>query len=83
MLFVNTPVTCCSQMVVFSMHNGELRQTVDMQALNKGSVRQTHQTKIPFKASAVSSGKIKSVLDVWNSNSYSNIQCLVWPQMSL
>ena len=65
---VNTPVTWCSRMVVVPKHNGEPRRTVDMQALNRASVRQTHHTKSPFMlASAVPAGKIKSVLDVWNS----------------
>merc|ERR1712155_119456 len=65
---VNTPVTWCLRMVVVPKHNGEPRRTVDMQALNKASVRQTHHTRSPFMlASAVPAGKIKSVLDVWNS----------------
>ena len=55
-------------MVVVPNHNGEPRRTVDTQALNRASVRQTHHTKSPFMlASAVPAGKIKSVLDVWNS----------------
>ena len=41
---------------------------VDPQALNRASVRQTHHTKSPFMlASSVPAGKIKSVVDVWNS----------------
>ena len=65
---VNTPVTWCSRMVVVPKHSGEPRRTVDMQALNRASVRQTHHTKSPFMlASAVPANKIKSVLDVWNS----------------
>ena len=65
---VNTPVTWCSRMIVVPKHNGEPRRTVDMQALNRASVRQTHHTKSPFMlASAVPAGKVKSVLDVWNS----------------
>ena len=65
---LNTPVTWCSRMVVVPKHNGEPRRTVDLQALNKASVRQTHHTKSPFMlASNVPAGKIKSVVDVWNS----------------
>ena len=55
-------------MVTVPKHNGEPRRTVDMQSLNKASVRQTHHTKSPFMlASSVPAGKVKSVLDVWNS----------------
>ena len=62
---VNTPVTWCSRMVVVPKHNGEPRRTVDMQALNRASVRQTHHTKSPFMlASAVPANKVKSVFDV-------------------
>ena len=65
---LNTPVTWSSRMVVVAKHNGEPRRTVDLQALNKASVRQTHHTKSPFHlASNVPAGKIKSVVDVWNS----------------
>ena len=65
---VNTPVTWCLRMVVVPKHNGKPRRTVDMQSLNRASVRQTHHTKSPFMlTSAVPAGKIKSVLDVWNS----------------
>ena len=49
-------------MVVVPKHNKEQRRTVDMQALNKASVRQTHHTRSPFMlASSVPAGKIKSV----------------------
>ena len=55
-------------MVTVPKHNGEPRRTVDMQSLNKASVRQTHPTKSPFMlASSVPAGRIMSVLDVWNS----------------
>ena len=65
---INTPVTWCSRMVVVPKHSGEPRRTVDLQALNRASVRQTHHTRSPFMlASAVPAGKKKSVLDVWNS----------------
>ena len=65
---INTPVTWCSRMVVVPKHSGEPRRTVDLQALNRASVRQTHHTRSPFMlASDVPAGKVKSVLDVWNS----------------
>ena len=65
---VNTPVTWCSRMVLVPKHNGEPGRTVDMQALNRASVRQTHHTRRPFMlALAVPACKMKSVLDVWNS----------------
>ena len=55
-------------MVVVPKHSGEPRRTVDLQALNRASVRQTHHTRSPFMlASAIPAGKIKSVLNVWNS----------------
>ena len=65
---INTPVTWCSRMVVVPKHSGEPRRTVDLQALNRASVRQTHHTRSPFMlASAIPAGTVKSVLDVWNS----------------
>ena len=45
---VNTLITWCSCMVVVPKYNGEPRRTVDMQALNRASMRQTHHTKSPF-----------------------------------
>ena len=65
---INTPVTWCRRMVTVPKHNGDLRRTVDMQSLNRASVRQTHPTRSPFMlASSVPAGKTKSVLDIWNS----------------
>ena len=65
---VNTPVTWCHRMVVVPKHNGEPRRTVDMQALNRASVRQTPLTRSPFMlASSVPAGRMKSVIDIWNS----------------
>ena len=55
-------------MIVVPKHSGEPRRTVDLQGLNKASVRQTHPLRSPFMlASDVPAGKKKSVLDVWNS----------------
>ena len=65
---MNTPVTWCARMIIIPKQSGEPRRTVDLQGLNKASVRQTHPLNSPFKlASDVPAGKIKSVLDVWNS----------------
>ena len=60
---LNTPVTWCHRMVTVPKHSGEPRRTVDMQSLNRASVRQTHHTRSPFMlASSVPAGKTKSVL---------------------
>ena len=65
---INTPTTWCARMVVVPKQNGEPRRTVDLQQLNKASVRQTHPNRSPFMlASDVPAGTKKSVLDVWNS----------------
>ena len=65
---INTPVTWCLKMIVVPKHDGSPRRTVDLQSLNKASVRQTFHTRTPFMlASDVPSGTTKSVLDVWNS----------------
>ena len=62
---LNTPTTWCSRMVVVPKQSREPRRTVELQGLNKASVRQTHHTRSPFMvASSVPAGKIKSVLDV-------------------
>ena len=67
-VLINTLVTLCSRMVLVPKHSGEPRRTVDLQALNKASVRQTHHTRSPFMlALAIPAGKIISVLDIWNS----------------
>jgi hypothetical protein len=65
---LNIPVTWCARKIVVPKHSGEPRRTVDLQGLNRSSVRQTHPLQSPFKlASDVPAGKVKSVLDVWNS----------------
>ena len=65
---LNSPRTWCSRMVVVPKQSGEPRRTVDLQQLNKASVRQTHPNRSPFMlASDVPAGTKKSVLDVWNS----------------
>ena len=41
---INTPVSWCSRMIGVPKHDGSPRRTVDLQALNKASVRQTFHT---------------------------------------
>jgi hypothetical protein len=55
-------------MVVTAKSNGTPRHTVDLQPLNKWSVRQTHPVEAPFVlASHVPSNKYLSVVDAWNA----------------
>ena len=62
-----TPTTWCSRMVVTAKHDGSPRRTVDLQALNKVSSRETHHTPSPFNlVSRVPKGMVKTVLDCWN-----------------
>ena len=44
----NTPVTWCSRMVIATKADGTPRRTVDLQALNAASLRQTHHTRNPY-----------------------------------
>ena len=61
------PTTWCSRMVTVAKENGSPRRTVDLQALNNASVRQTHHTPSPFhQAMSVPHNMKKSVLDAWN-----------------
>ena len=63
----NTPVTWCSRMVVTAKADGTPRRTVDLQHLNKHSVRQTHHVPSPFLlASRVPQNTLKTVTDAWN-----------------
>ena len=60
------PTDWCSPMVICSKTNGDPRRTVDLQALNKVAVRQTHQAEAPFhQVLAVPKQTIKTVLDAW------------------
>ena len=45
---INTPVTYCTRMVIGTKADGSPRRTVDLQALNNNSVRQTHHTRSPY-----------------------------------
>ena len=61
------PTAWCSRMVVCPKSDGSPRRTVDLQALNRTALRQTHPMDTPFHlAAAIPSGSTKSVLDCWN-----------------
>ena len=63
----NTPVTWCSRMVVAAKADLSPRRTVDLQHLNRHSVRQTHHVQSPFHlADRVPQHTIKTVTDAWN-----------------
>ena len=63
----NIPVVWCSRMVVTPKANGSPRRTVDLQPLNKSSVRQTHHTQSPFHlAEQIPQKSWKTVTDAWN-----------------
>jgi hypothetical protein len=63
----NTPTKWCSRMVVTGKADGTPRRTVDLQPLNRCSVRQTHHVPSPFHlADRVPQGTKKTVTDAWN-----------------
>ena len=63
----NTPDTWCSRMVVTAKADGAPRRTVDLQHVNRNSVRQTHHVESPFHlADKVPQGSLKTVTDAWN-----------------
>ena len=54
-------------MVTVAKTDGSPRRTIDLQALNAASVRQTHHTPSPFhQAMSVPHNTKKSVFDAWN-----------------
>lgn len=64
---VNTPVKWLHRMVITPKKNGSPRRTVDLQSLNRASIRQTHHTASPFHtASSIPKGVKKTCLDAWN-----------------
>ncbi len=64
---VNEPVSWCSRMVITRKHNGEPRRTIDLQALNEASIRQTHPTMPPFQqAMSIPSHCWKTTTDAFN-----------------
>ena len=65
---VNTPAEWCCRMVCVPRKTGKHRRTVDLQPLNRASLRQTHHTASPWHlARSVPANTVKSVCDVWNS----------------
>ena len=63
----NTPTTWCSRMVVTAKKDGTPRRVVDLQALNKVSLRETHHTPSPWEqVSSIPKNMKKTVLDAWN-----------------
>ena len=70
---VNTPVEWLHRMVIAPKKDGSPRRTVDLQALNQASVRQTHHTASPYHtAASIPSGVMKTCLDAWNG--YHSVQ---------
>ena len=64
---IGDPVTWCHRMVVCAKKNGKPRRTVDFQALNVHTTRETHHTPSPFlQAHSIPAGKKKTVFDAWN-----------------
>ena len=61
------PTRWCSRMVVVAKKDGSPRRTVDLQALNKATLRETHHTPTPFNiVSTIPNGMKKTILDAWN-----------------
>ena len=61
------PTKWCHRMVVTRKPNGKPRRTVDMSALNKVSLRETHHVKPPFhQAKSIPPNTWKTVTDAWN-----------------
>ena len=61
------PTIWCSRMITVAKKNGSPRRTVDLQALNDASVRQTHHTPPPFhQAMSVPHNTKKTLFDAWN-----------------
>ena len=63
----NTPVTWLHNMVLTPKADGSPRRTIDLQPLNRHSVRETHHTIPPAKqARAIPPETHKTVTDAWN-----------------
>ena len=63
----NTPDTWCSRMCIQVKKNGKPRRTIDLQALNKHAVRQTHGAETPFHiVSEVPPNTYRTTTDAWN-----------------
>ena len=63
----NTPVTWLHSSLVTPKADGSPRRTVNLQSLNRHSVRETHHTIPPAKqARAIPPNTLKTVMDAWN-----------------
>ena len=61
------PTTWCSRMVVVPKKDGTPRRTVDLQELNRATLRETHHSQSPFNiVSSIPPKMKKTVLDAWN-----------------
>ena len=57
----------CSRMVITPKANGKPRRTVDLQELNKATLREVHHTPSPINLVASVPGEtLKTVIDAWN-----------------
>ena len=66
-VLIGTPTTWCSRTIYVAKKDGTLRRTVDFQALNAASIRQTHHTPSLFQqAASIPPNTKKTVLDAWN-----------------
>ena len=62
-----TPVTWLNNMVLSSKQDGSPRRTVDLQPVNKNSVRETHHTIPPFQqVRAIPKHQVMTCTDAWN-----------------
>ena len=60
------PSIWCSRMIVVAKHDGSPRRTVDYQALNAATYRETHHTPPAFhQISAIPADSKKTTLDAW------------------
>ena len=63
----NIPVTWLHPIVITTKADGIPRRTVDLQSLNRHSVRETHHIIPPAQqARAMPAGQWKTVMDAWN-----------------
>ena len=61
---VNEPADWCHKMIVVPKKTGKPRRTVNLQPLNKASIRQTHHTASPWHvARSIPANVKKSVCD--------------------
>ena len=64
---LNTPVTWQSRMHITAKHDGSPRRTIDYQAVNDVSPRQTHHTHTPWHiVSTIPAGQRKSCFDAFH-----------------